>query len=146
MLLVVLKFTCGTPSAIRVPNSSAHVLPSAPALPFSCPQWSRRDRPGRRAGAVLVMMLPAGQRRIEHTDDAQALAVVPHDSMPVFRADAGQDIGGEVPSLAGTAIFEDAAAGTDVVGFPVMLVPEVGASPPVPPRLRDAETHPRRTW
>src|SRR5215467_2813791 len=114
----------GLPNVLQSPGE--HALP---------PGWNRARR---RIGAVRVVGLVAYQRRIEHADDAQA-CVIPNDAVPVLRAYAVEHPGLESPTLASRAILERRAAGSHVVGFPVMLVPESGLPGLLRAGFRDAE-------
>src|SRR5687768_16924100 len=100
--------------------SLAHVLQGSDehALP---PRWNRARR---RIGSICVVRLVAHQRGIEHADDTE-LRVIAKDAVLVPGTHAVQRPGLECPTLAGRLVLERRAASAHVVGFPVMLVPEI---------------------
>ena len=86
------------------------------------------------------MGLLTDERRVEDADDAHPLAGIPRETRCRSPGPTQYTTpGARGHSLPGVAILENAAAGTHVVCFPVMLVPEVRALAGARSRLRDTE-------
>ena len=89
-------------------------------------------------GSVLVVCLIAVQRWIENTDDVEIFLGA--DPVTIFGTHGIGDTRLQIPDLASVGVLHRTLTGRDVVGFPVVLVPQRDFDPVVQMNIGQSET------